>query len=120
MNRASITSQGALFSLLDATRLSAIINHFYTTPNSSSSSSSSSSNNNNNYYYYYYCKNNNNNNNFSFFFANLQVSFEKRNSRVSWPKGRGEYLEFSVYKAGRSTSEVAEALCQRLHIKRAR
>ncbi|CAM9480655.1 unnamed protein product, partial [Ectocarpus sp. 13 AM-2016] len=50
----------------------------------------------------------------------LEVSFEKRKSRASWPKGRGEYLEFSVYKAGRSTSEVAEALCQRLHIKRAR
>ncbi|CAN0422110.1 unnamed protein product, partial [Ectocarpus sp. 12 AP-2014] len=50
----------------------------------------------------------------------LEVSFEKRKSRASWPKGRGEYLEFSLYKAGRSTSEVAEALCQRLHIKRAR
>ncbi|CBJ32590.1 pseudouridine synthase [Ectocarpus siliculosus] len=50
----------------------------------------------------------------------LEVSFEKRKSRASWPKGRGEYLEFSVYKAGRSTSEVAEALCQRLYIKRAR
>ncbi|CAN0478916.1 unnamed protein product, partial [Ectocarpus sp. 8 AP-2014] len=52
--------------------------------------------------------------------VHLEVSFEKRKSRASWPKGRGEYLEFSVYKAGRSTNEVAEALCQRLHIKRAR
>ncbi|CAN0022224.1 unnamed protein product, partial [Hapterophycus canaliculatus] len=48
------------------------------------------------------------------------VSFKKPSSRVSWPKGRGEYLEFSVYKAGRSTHEVVEALCQHLNIRRSR
>ena len=40
--------------------------------------------------------------------------------RQSWPKGRGEYLEFSVYKAGRSTLEVVEALCRHLDVKRGR
>ncbi|CAM9309633.1 unnamed protein product, partial [Pylaiella littoralis] len=49
----------------------------------------------------------------------IEVSFETR-TRAAWPKGRGDYLEFSVYKAGRSTSEAAEALCQRLYIKRTR
>lgn len=50
----------------------------------------------------------------------LEVCHEKRASRGSWPNDRGEYLEFSVYKAGRSTHEVAEALCRRLNIKRGR
>eukprot|EP00752_Nemacystus_decipiens_P017519 g15702.t1 len=50
----------------------------------------------------------------------LEVWYKKRRSRASWPEGRGEYLEFSVYKAGRSTSEVVEALCQCLHIKHTR
>lgn len=44
----------------------------------------------------------------------------KDNGRVSWPKGRGEYLEFSVYKAGRSTHEVVEALSRRLRVTRGR
>lgn len=52
----------------------------------------------------------------------FEVSHElsKKSSRQSWPKERGEYLEFSVYKAGRSTHEVAESLCRCLDIKRGR
>lgn len=47
-------------------------------------------------------------------------SAERRGGRESWPKNRGEYLEFSVYKAGRSTNEVADALCRQLKIQRGR
>lgn len=52
----------------------------------------------------------------------FEVSHEltKRNSRQSWPKGRGEYLEFSVYKAGRSTHEAIDAICRRVDVSRGR
>lgn len=47
-------------------------------------------------------------------------SSSRRGGRQSWPKDRGEYLEFSVYKAGRSTNEAADALCRRLGVLRGR
>lgn len=51
----------------------------------------------------------------------LEVCHEGRSDgRRSWPSERGEYLEFTVYKAGRSTQEAAEALCRRLRIQRGR
>ena len=52
----------------------------------------------------------------------MEISHEstKRNSRQYWPQGRGEYLEFSVYKVGRSTHEAADAICRRLDVNRGR
>lgn len=40
--------------------------------------------------------------------------------RKSWPAGRGQYLEFTLYKAGRSTLEAVDLLCRRLRVHRSR
>ncbi|KAG5189803.1 hypothetical protein JKP88DRAFT_286547 [Tribonema minus] len=40
--------------------------------------------------------------------------------RRGWPRGRPEYLEFSLYKAGRGTHEAIDALSRVLRVKRTR